>query len=378
LIQVSLSFILVVGTGLLIKSTQRMQTTSPGFSTDGVLTTTVDLFAAGYDKVRAKNFRDQLLDRVQSLPGVRSAAFSRALPFSYGGFLSSQVAVVGYVPAPDEQTIVEFNAASPGYFATVGIPLVSGREFTRVDDEKSVPVAIINETMAAKFWNGRDAVGDHFRAGDQSLQVVGVAKDSKYRTMLENLKPFYYVAMRQNMSVNGALYLRTVLSPSAMAPMIAQEIRAIDPGLAPMETISMRQEVDRMSYAQRLSVALLTAFGGIALLLAAIGLYGVMSYSVSQSKRELGLRMALGAGGSDLLRLVMSQGMALTAGGILLGAIGSLALTHLIGNLLFSVSPRDPLSFALALGIMIVVSIGACFLPAWRASRTNPVRALRE
>jgi len=190
-------------------------------------------------------------------------------------------------------------------------------------------------------------------------------------------RPFYYVAMRQNISVNSALYLRTSLSPAVIAPTIAREIRAIDPELAPMETITMRQEVDRMSYAQRLAVALLTAFGGIALLLAAIGLYGVMSYSVSQGKRELGLRMALGAGASDLLRLVMSQGLMLTAGGILLGAIASLALTEFIGNLLYDISPRDPMAFVSAFVVMTVVSLAACFVPAWRASRIDPVRALR-
>lgn len=378
LIQVSLSFVLVVATGLLIQSSRRMRDASPGFSTEGVLTTTVDLFAAGYDKVRAKNFRDQLIDRVQALPGIQSAAFSRSLPFSYGGYSPSTISVAGYVPSPDEDMTVEFNAISPGYFGTVGIPLVAGREFTRVDDDKSAPVAIINQSMASKFWAGRDPIGDHFAVKDQSLQVVGIAKDSKYRSMRENPAPFYYVSIRQSVPVNSALYMRTTLSPAAIAPAVAREIRAIDPGLAPMETITLRQQVDRMSYAQQLAVALLTVFGVIALLLAAIGLYGVMSYSVSQSKRELGLRMALGAGASDLLRLVMSQGMMLTAGGIVLGGIASLALTRLIGDMLYKVSPRDPMSFAWALIVMTVVSLTACFIPAWRASRMDPVRALRE
>jgi len=378
LIQVALTFVLLVGTVLLIKSAKGIENARPGFSTDEVLTSSVDLFAAGYDKVRAKNFRDQLIDRVQALPGVQSAAFSRWLPFSYVGYLSSPISVTGYVPASEENPEVEFNAVSPGYFSTVGIPLLAGREFTGIDDEKSVPVAIVNETMAAKFWSGRNPVGDHFRAKDQSLLVVGVAKNSKYGTIREVAEPFYYIALRQNVSVNGALYLRTSMSPTAIAPVLAREIRAIDPGLAPMETITMREQIDRRSYTQELAVTLLGVFGGMALLLAAIGLYSVMSYAVSQSKRDLGLRMALGADASDLLRLVMSQGLALTAGGIMLGAIASLALTHLIGNLLFSVSPRDPLAFASALAVMAAVSLTATFLPAWRASRTDPVRALRE
>jgi predicted permease len=378
LIQVSLSFVLLVGTGLLLKSSQRMENTSPGFSIDGVLISTVDLRAAGYDKYRGSSFRDQLIDRVGALPGVQSAAFSTAVPFSYGGFSSAPISVVGYVSAPDEQPIVQFNAVSPGYFQTVGIPLLSGREFTRADDDKSALVAVVNETMVAQYWKGRNPVGDHFQAKGQSIQVVGIAKDSKYRNLRETAMPFYYVPMRQFLSVNGNLYLKTSLTPTVMTAAIAREIRAIDPGLAPLETITMRQNVDRTTYTQRLAVALLGVFGGMALVLAAIGLYGVMSYAVSQSKRELGLRMALGATAPELLRLVMSRGMALTAGGIILGMIGSLALTHFIGNLLYSVSPRDPLSFAFAFAVMVAVAIAACFLPAWRASRTDPVRALRD
>jgi macrolide transport system ATP-binding/permease protein len=378
LIQVSLSFVLLVGTVLLIRSSQRIQNASPGFSTEGVLTSTVDLFAAGYDKPRALNFRDQLIDRVQALPGVRSSAFSMAIPFGYGGYPSASISVVGYVPAPDEQPTVEFNAASPGYFSTVGIPILSGREFTRADDEKAAPVAVINETMAAKYWPGRDPIGEHIQAKNQSIRIVGVAKNSKYATIREIPKPFYYVPMRQYVSVTGILYIQTSLSPTVMAPAVAREIRAIDPNLAPMETITMREQLDRKTYTQRLAVALLGVFGGMALLLAAIGLYGVMSYAVSQSKRELALRMALGARASDLLRRVMSQGLALTAGGVALGAVAALALTRLLENMLYNVSPRDPLAFGAALLVMTIFSLAATFLPAWRATRTDPARVLRD
>lgn len=378
LIQVSLSFVLLVGTVLLLQSLRRIEKTDPGFSTEGVLTSTVDLFAAGYDKSRGMSFRDQLIDRVQGIPGVQSAAFSLALPFSYAGYPSAAISVVGYAPSPDERPTLEYNAVSPGYFSTVGIPVLSGRDFTRADDEKSGLVAIVNEAMVAQYWHGRNPVGDHFQAKGQSLQVIGVAKNSKYSTIREIQKSFYYVPMRQNPSVNGNLYIRTSLAPSVIGPEVGRSIRAIDPALAPMETSTMRQQIDRPTYTQRLAVALLGVFGGIALMLSAIGLYGVMSYSVSQSKRELGLRMALGAEASDLLRLVMSKGLALTGGGIMLGAIASLGLTRLIGNLLFHVSPRDPAAFATAFAVMAMVSLAACLLPAWRASQTDPVRALRD
>jgi macrolide transport system ATP-binding/permease protein len=378
LIQVSLSFVLLVGMGLLMQSLQRIRNASPGFSTEGVLTSSVDLFAAGYDKARAMNFRDQFIDRIRALPGVRSAAFSRALPFSFSGYSVAPISVVGYVLAPDEQPTVEFNSTSPGYFATVGIPILYGRDFTRADDERAAPVAVINETMAAQYWPGKIPVGEHFHAKDQSIQIVGVAKNSKYGNLRETPKPFYYVPMRQFYSVNGALYIQTQLSPVVMAPAIAREMRAIDPGLAPLETISMREAVDRTTFTQRLAVALLGAFGGLAVMLAAIGLYGVMSCAVSQSKRELALRMALGAGASNLLRLVMSQGFILTAGGLALGALAALALTRLMGDMLYKVSPRDPLSFGVALLVMTIVSLAATFLPAWRASRTDPGQVLRD
>jgi macrolide transport system ATP-binding/permease protein len=378
LVQVSLSFVLLVGAVLLMQSLQRMQQASLGFSSQGVLATSVDLFAAGYDTKRAKIFEDELLDRLQALPGVQSAAFSRIRPFSYRTYSSAPIAVEGYQFAPDEQPTVDYNEVGPAYFVTMGIPLVSGREFTRRDNETAPPVAIVNEPMAAQYWRGKDPVGERFQSNGRWIQVVGVAKLSKYGTIQERPKPFFYVPLRQFFSVQGSLQVRTQQSPSAMAAALVQEVHALDPDLAPQETITMREQVDRIGYTQRLGVTLLSVFGGMALLLSAVGLYGVMSYAVSQSTRELGLRMALGAGVSDLMRLVIRNGLVLTADGIVLGAVAALGLTRLLGDMLYKVSPRDPLAFGAALVVMTIVSLAACFLPAWRASRTDPVRALRD
>jgi ABC-type antimicrobial peptide transport system permease subunit len=209
------------------------------------------------------------------------------------------------------------------------------------------------------------------------MQVVGVAKMSKYRNLTETPKPLFYVPMRQN-SEGQNLNIRAALGPAAMTKALVREIHALDANLAPGEVITMQEQVDRTTAVQRIAVMMLGVFGGLALFLAAIGLYGVMSYTVSQSTRELGLRMALGADASNLLRLVMSQGLALTAGGVALGAVAALGLTRLIGNLLYKVSPRDPLAFGTAFAVMAVASLAACFLPAWRATRTDPVRALRD
>jgi macrolide transport system ATP-binding/permease protein len=376
--QVSLSFVLLVGAGLLLQSLQRIRNTSPGFSTHEVVETSVNLVQAGYDAQRAQNFQDQLLDRVKAIPGVESAAFARMTPLSYASFSSAPIAVDGYQSAPEEQPIVEYNEVGPDYFPTIGIPLVSGREFTRSDDEKSVLVAIVNETMAAKYWRGRNPIGERVQVKGRWMQVVGVSKDSKYESVRETPKPFFYVPLRQNFAIGAGLNIRTRLSPEAATAALTREVHALDRNLALFEVITLQQQVDRSTSPQLVAVTLVSVLGGLALLLAAIGLYGVMSYAVSQSRRELGLRMALGATPSHLLRLVMSRGLTLTAAGIVAGTVAALASTRLLGYLLYNVSPRDPLSFGSAFVVITIASLAACFLPAWRATRTDPLQALRD
>jgi len=375
--QVSLSFALLVAAGLLLKSLQSMHDVDVGFSTRGVLTTYVDLRSAGYDRQSMINFQERLLDRVQGLAGVESAAFSGPTPFSYTCCSSAPIAVEGYAAAPGEEPTVEYDEVGSAYLATMGIPLVAGREFTRADDETAPLVAVVNETMAAQYWRGQEPVGKGLRVDGRWLQVVGVAKTSKYAKLREAPIPFFYVPVRQG-RLGQNLQIRTRLDARTIAPALAREVRALDASLAPGEVITMREEVDRMSWPQRAAVILLAVFGGLALLLSAIGLYGVMSYAVSQSTRELGLRMALGAGAPDLLRLVLARGLALTAGGIALGAVAALGLTRLMGDLLYRISPRDPLTFASALAVMTIVALAACLSPAWRATRTDPLLALRE
>jgi macrolide transport system ATP-binding/permease protein len=377
-LQVSLSFVLLVGTGLLIKSLDKIRNTSPGFTTHRVLTTAVDLVSAGYDIQQAKTFQDELLDRVRALPGVESAAFARLAPLDYGSYSGSPIAVDAYNVPPEEQPTVEYNEVGPGYFATMGIPLVSGREFARADDESAVLVAIVNETMAAQFWKGNNPIGERVQVKGRSMTVVGVAKDSKYQSMRELPTPFFYVPRRQNFAIGASLHIRTPIAPEEMAIALGREIHALDANLALYEVIRLQEQLDRSTASQKAAVTLLGVLGGLALLLAAIGLYGVMSYAVSQSTRELGLRMALGARASDLVRLVISRGLALTLAGTMLGAAAALGLTRLLVDYLYGVSPRDPFAFGSAFAVMLVATLIACFLPAWRATRTDPMRALRE
>ena len=376
LVQVSLSFVLLAGTGLLLQSLNRMRNESPGFSTD-VIACGVDLFSAGYKLDRAKIFHTQLLDRVRTLPGIESATLARVVPFTYTVYSSAAIEVDGYQPPPNEQPTVEYNQVAEDYFGTIGIPIVSGREFARADNENAPPVAIINQTMAAKYWPGKNALGQRLKVKDRWMEIVGIAKNANYRDKLEPIAPFFYVPLRQNFGVQNNLLIRTRQSPGAIMNALAGEVHALDPNLAPGVAYPLQLQVDRMSYSQELAVTLVAVFGAMALFLAAIGLYAVMSYSVSQTTRELGMRIALGAGARDILGLVLSRGLRLTIAGIAMGGVTALLLTRLMGNLLYKVSPRDPAAFGLALIILLAVALLACFLPAHRATRVDPVKALR-
>ena len=377
-LQVTLSFLLLVGGTLLMQSLRKIRTTSPGFSSTSVLDTSVTLTTAGYDAPRAKTFQDELIQRVRALPGVEAAAYARAVPLSYQGFSSSPIAVDGYELPPNGQSPDElYNEVSPDYFATMGIPLISGREFTRADDENAPRVAIVNQTMVARYWRGQNPIGQRLQVKGEWTRVIGVVKDSKYYTMDETPRPFFYVPLRQYFTIEPDIHIRTTQPLQSIQAALIREVRALDPNLALYEMITLQEQAKRTTSEQLVAVALVALFGGLALLLASIGLYGVMSYTVSQSTRELGLRMALGAGPSNVLRLVLSRGLLLTTTGIMIGIVLALLLTRLLGRLLYQVSPRDPFAFAAAFAVMTLASLGACFLPAWRATRTDPMRALR-
>jgi len=376
--QVCLSFILLAGAVLLLESLQKIRTTSPGFSTRRVVKTSVPVVAAGYDVQRDKTFQEDLIDRVRALPGVESAAYARLTPLGYGAYSSTPIALDNYQPPLEERPTVEYNQVGPAYFGTLGIPLLSGREFTRADDENAPLVAIVNQTMKARYWGDQDPIGRRLQVKDKWAQVIGIAADSKYKSMREDPKPFFYVPILQDFERGPVLNIRTSEPLQNIAAALLREVRALDGNLSLYEVITLQEQVDRSTSPQLVAVTLVSILGGLALLLAAVGLYGVMSYAVAQSVRELGLRIALGAGSADVLRLVMSRGLRLTAGGVLLGAAAGLALTRLLGTLLYNVSPRDPWAFGMALAVMTITTVAACFFPGWRAARTDPARVLRD
>jgi len=376
-LQVTLSFLLLVGATLLMQSLSQIRASSPGFSTQ-VFDTSIPLVTAGYDAPRAKMFQDELIQRVRALPGIEAAAYARVVPLSYQSYSSTPIAVDGYEPpANGESTDELYNEVSPDYFATMGIPLISGREFTPADDENAPRVAIVNQTMVARYWLGQNPIGQRLQVKGNWVQVVGLVKDSKYYSLEEPPRPFFYVPLRQYFEIEPDIHIRTTQPLQTIQSALLREVRALDPNLALYEMITLQEQVNRSTSEQLVAVTLVALFGGLALLLASIGLYGVMSYTVSQSTRELGLRMALGAGPANLLRLVLSRGLLLTATGLIVGIALALLLTRLLGNLLFHVSPRDPLAFGAAFLVMTLASTAACFLPAWRATRTDPMRALR-
>lgn len=273
---------------------------------------------------------------------------------------------------------MEYNQVSPSYFPTLGIPLFSGREFTHSDDENAPPVAIVNRTMVERYWRGQDPMGRRLQVKGRWARVVGVVADSKYESIGETPKPFFYVPLRQDFVREPDLYIRTTQPLHSVLAAVVREVHALDANLALYEMITLQEQVNRSTSSELVAVTLVSTLGGLALLLAAVGLYGVMSYAVAQSRRELGLRMALGADAANLLRLIMSRGLRLTAGGVLFGSAAALALTRLLGQLLYNVSPHDPWVLGSALAVMMMTAISACLLPAWRATRTDPARVLRD
>ncbi|PYP93559.1 MAG: hypothetical protein DMG65_00295 [Candidatus Angelobacter sp. Gp1-AA117] len=379
--QVSASFVLVVGGVLLFKSLQRLSIADPGFSTDNVVTTYVDLVSVGYDPARARQFRENLIDRIKAMPGIESAAWVKIRPVSYLSFFSAPIAIDTYQPGPEERPTAEYNLVSPDFFKTMGIPILSGREFTRNDTPATDPVVIVTQKLVDKYWHGVDPVGKRIQVKDKWMKVAGVAKDTKYYTFSEAPRNFLYLPVEQDPVTNMSLVIRTLRAPDSLAPDLTREVRALDAGLGLQEVITMRRYISMEALAtQQIAVALLSIFGGIALLMAAVGLYGVMSYSVSQSKRDLGLRMALGANAPHLFRIVMSNGLIVSIGGMVIGSIAAASLTHWIDikTLLYQVNPRDPLAFVVASTGLTIIAVIACFWPAWRASRTNPAQALRD
>ncbi|HSM87611.1 MAG TPA: ABC transporter permease, partial [Candidatus Limnocylindrales bacterium] len=377
-LQVAMSVMLVIASGLLVRSFYRLLQVDPGFDSQSVLTMNVSLPTVKYAKADQQiEFFDELLRKVSAVPGVQSTSISAALPLS--PIRITPILPEGQPAVPlAERPFIIIEAISPSFLETMRIPLRSGRAFTRADNAQAPRVVIINQALARRFWPGQDPVGRHIAVGRQTpSEIVGVAADVRNRGIAQPPQPQLYLPFPQLPWANMNLFVRTAPEPHSMAPVVRAQVAAVDPD-QPVTAIQTVDELMDGSRAQARSTALLLgAFSAIALLLAVVGIYGVLAYSVAQRRKELGIRLALGAEKSDILRLVVRQGLTLTATGIVLGLLAALALSQVMSSLLYKVGTHDLTTFVLAPVLFLLIAVVASYLPARGATKVDPTEALR-
>jgi predicted permease len=376
--QVAASLVLLVVAALFLRSIEREYLIDPGFQTKHLALVMLYPGQAGYDRVRTEQFYKQALERVGGIPGVSSASWASNLPL--WGRKETGIVVEGQEARKKSEAIpAVVDTVDLNYFSTMGIPLLEGRDFTQNDLDIATPVAIINETMAAKYWPEQDAIGKRLELpqGKQFLQIVGVVKTTNYQALGEPPQACVYIPLRQNFTDSMILYARSERDPSAVLAAVQAEIHSLDPGLPVEDMRTGTKVIDQALWWSKMGVGLLGVFGLLALGLASVGLYGIMAYSVNQRRREIGVRMALGAGQASVSLLVLRQGMTVVGSGVVAGMALSLLLGHVLSRFLYGVSGSDPLSLGGASFALLAVAFVACYLPARSASRVDPLIALR-
>ncbi|HEX9347791.1 MAG TPA: FtsX-like permease family protein, partial [Gemmatimonadales bacterium] len=376
--QVAVSLVLLVAAGLFVRTLRNAYAVDPGFATD-VLVAQLDLGLQGYDEPRGRRFYEQLLRDLEALPGVRSASLALNRPFG-GGFDTRIDAQGALIDAEHRGYRTDRNSVSPSYFETMGITILRGRGFTARDVATSTPVAVINEAVAERLWPGQEAVGKRFVRtwGGPPIEVIGVARDAKYRNLFEERRLTFYQPLTQDYQAALVVHLRPTGDPLALAGPLQHAVRALDPDLPVYRIQPLAERLAGSLGQQRTAATLIGGFGALALLLAAIGLYGAIAYSATQRTREFGIRIALGAQTSDVLRQVLREGMVLGVLGLAIGLVGAVAITRVLRSQLFGVTPTDPLSFTVVSLLLLVVAVVASLVPAKRATRVDPMVALRS
>ena len=374
--QVALSAILLVGAALTVRSLSNVRNLDPGFNPLSQLVGTIDLDLQGYDEAKSREFQENLRARLGALPGVAAVGLSRQLPLQLS---SSQNGALpeGNVFPPDKTPSIDYNVVDPGYFAAMGVTMLRGRTFDATDTPSAPPVLVVNQQFADRFWPGQDPVGKHVRTSGKEHTVIGIVENGKYVSLGEDPKAFMYYSLLQRHDGSTVLHVRTAAEPTALMTAVRNEIRSLDPLLPVSDLKSMERALGFALLPARLAAGVVSAFAVLALFLAAGGLYGVMSYAVSENTREIGIRMALGARAGDVEKQVLRQGLVLTGFGVATGLLGGFVLTRVMAGLLYGVSATDPVSFVTGALVIVAAAALASYIPARRATRVDPIPALR-
>jgi predicted permease len=378
--EVALALVALIGAGLFARSFQSARRIYPGFEPKQVLVSHVYLSTAGYAVPERVQFCRNLRARLEAQPGIEKVSYADMIPLGFNPGPWEDLEIAGYVPGPAENLKIYRNLVAPGFFDLLKIPLLEGRDFTEQDDYKSMRVMIVNETFVRRFIGKGNPIGVKVRGWGDWFTIVGVVRDSKYHAPNEPATPYFYVPFQQvyRADLDIAFYVRTAGDVNQALPVIRREVAQMDPNVGVFDAMPMSEHISASLFGQRVAASLLSALGGLALLLAGVGLYSVIAYSISQRTQEIGIRMALGASTWDVLGMVVRQGMGVTAVGIAAGVAAAIAVTRLASGLLVGVSATDPLIFLGAAVFLAIVALIASYVPAMRASRIDPNAALRR
>lgn len=382
-VQVGGSLMLLIVAGLFVRSLENAQHTDLGFDPKHVLNLTIDPHEAGYEERQAREFFHTLLDRAHSLPGIQSASLAASVPMASGGGNGATLKIDGYQPANNQESpSAGYNAVSSGYFETMHIALLRGREIRDSDTEDSQRVAIIDQTMANRYWHGRDPIGHSFRTTEDPshpMTVIGIAKNTVQSGIFWPDQPFFYVPLSQQYNPQVTLQVRSVAAPETVAREATEMIHSLEPAMPVFDVQPMTAALDTFNgfLLFQFAAVLAVSLGIVGLILAIVGVYGVIAYAASQRAHEVGIRLALGAQPTQVLKLIFRQGLAIIGAGVVAGVLAAAAMGRLIGNLLFGVRAGDPLTFATATAVLAAVALLACYIPARRTLRVDPMVALR-
>ncbi|MGA7919781.1 MAG: ABC transporter permease [Candidatus Acidiferrales bacterium] len=375
--EVLLATVLLIAAGLLLRSLHKAERAGPGFNTNQLTIAAFDLSGNGYSDERAVDYYDRLLERIRAYPGIESASLERFVPLWFTGRGYSTARIEGQTPKPNEDMGIDFNVVGPGYFRVAQIPLISGRDFAEQDRAGAPKVVIVNRSMANRFWPAGDATGHRVLIWGDWRTVAGVVPDIKYHRMNEPRESFIYIPQLQADGTDANILVRSQLPAAAVIGDIRAAAKSLDSKVQPLETDTLDELLKLSMFANRTAASLATVLGVLGISLAALGIYGVLSYAVNQRIREIGIRIALGAQRNHVLRLVVGRGLRLAVLGATAGVIAASALTRWMGSMLFGVTATDPLTFAVVLLIVTVTAALAAYIPARRAMRVDPIVALR-